>query len=315
MTGGFHTPESLTFAELREHHGLAAEIARLICERHHLPRECERIEEGSQIVFSSAGHHIVKIFSPDDADFFKTETVFLDRLHGRLPVRTPALVASGHWDAFPYIVMERLPGVMLRRVWDDLSREERRAVIARLGECIRALHALPCEWFDSAPFRWRPFIEQQRESLVERHRSFGLDEAWIALLPRYMEECRLDPLDESRLVPLHTELMQEHVLVERSGADWILSGLIDFEPSMVGHAEYEFCSAGLFLTRGDKDLFRLFLSSYGFSEKEAAGGLSRRVMAFLLLHRYGNLHRFLGLLPGRARFTTLHELEQHWYGV
>jgi hypothetical protein len=43
--------------------------------------------------------------------------------------------------------------------------------------------------------------------------------------------------------------------------------------------------------------------------------LSRRIMIFLLLHRYGNLRRFLGLIPPDLRFTTLPQLEQYLYGV
>ena len=84
---------------------------------------------------------------------------------------------------------------------------------------------------------------------------------------------------------------------------------------MVGHAEYEFCAVGLFLSQGDKDLFRLFLSSYGYGDSDLTAELSRRILGFLLLHRYSNLNWFLTFIPANRRFTRLAQLEQYWYGV
>jgi hygromycin-B 7''-O-kinase len=174
---------------------------------------------------------------------------------------------------------------------------------------------LPVDFFAAAPFRWHPFIDSQKESLLERHRNWGLDPSWLSQIPEYMAGISLDVHGPAYMAPLHTELMQEHIFIEKRGNDWTLSGLIDFEPSMVGHREYEFCAVGLFITRGDRDLFRLFLSSYGYTDAELTPDLNRRIMIFLLLHRYGNLRRFLGLIPPDLRFTTLPQLEQYLYGV
>jgi hygromycin-B 7''-O-kinase len=271
--------------------------------------------ESSQLVFSSAGRHIIKAFSPQDADFHRGESVFLDRLHGRLPVATPRLFASGSWGGFLYVVMEQLDGIPLAEAWRDLPDAGRRSLLAQLGEAVRALHDLPVELFDAAPFRWRPLIEQQRRSVADNHRRWGLDEAWIAQIPRYLSESGLDSTGPPRLAPLHTELMPQHVFVRRSGAQCTLSGLIDFEPSMVGSVEYEFCAVGLFLTPGDKDLFRIFLRSYGYKDPDLTEELSRRIMALMLLHRYGNLNRFLKNVPAQERWTELRQAEQFWYGL
>ena len=72
---------------------------------------------------------------------------------------------------------------------------------------------------------------------------------------------------------------------------------------------------GLFLTGGDRELFRHFLAAYGYQEAALTDELSRRIMVLLLLHRYGNLRRFLDLLPAGRQFSRLQELEQHWFGV
>ena len=309
------TPDSVSFDVLVERPELCMKLARSICERHRLGSDCTRMEGASQLVFSCAGKHIVKVFSPADAEFHRAESVFLDRLYGRLPVPTPRLVAAGSWGGHPYVLMEHLEGASLGEVWDELDETDRRRLFSRLGEAVRTLHSLPPEIFDAAPFRWRPLIEQQRANVIENHRRWGLDEAWLAQIPRYLDEAALDIDDLSRVGPLHTELMPNHVLVRRSSGGWEISGLIDFEPSMVGQSEYEFCAVGLFLTPGDKGLFRHFLLSYGYRECELTEAMSRRIMALLLLHRYGNLHRFLKRAPAHERWTALEQPERHWFGL
>lgn len=308
-------PETMEFEELLRHPGLCMKLACAIFEKHHLPVDCTRITEGSRLLVSSADRYIIKVFSPEDIDFARTETVFLAHLYGKLPIHTPELVASGHWGIYPYIIMEQLEGMPLSRIWNRLSAGEHRDIIERLAVAVHAMHTLPSRFLVKTPFQWHPFIEHQEKALLDNHRSYGLSRPWLDQLLDYMGTCRLDLHDPARLAPLHTELMLEHIFIKKSGTRWVLSGLIDFEPSMIGRIEYEFCSVGLFLTQGDKDLFHTFLSSYGYPEAELTDELSRSVMGLMLLHRYSNLKWFLTFLPEDAQFTELRHLEQYWYGL
>jgi hygromycin-B 7''-O-kinase len=308
-------PWDTEFESLRKDTDLGLTVARAISKRHGFSCDCSVVTVRSQLVFSSADRHIIKVFSPEDADFHKTETVFLSNLYQRLPIHTPELVASGCREGLPYIVMEKLHGLPLDRVWSEIPAGEQRRLVVLLGEAVHALHSLPVDLFASAPFQWNPFIDHQRYALLDNHRRYGLDAEWLDQLRQYIDDCRLDPHNPDLLVPLHTELMQEHIFLRESRGQWTVSGLIDFEPSIVGHVEYEFCAVGLFLSRGDKDLFRLFLSSYGYGDSDLTAEMSRRIMGFLLLHRYSNLKWFLTFLPPDAHVTRLAELEQYWYGV
>ena len=308
-------PETMEFEELLKHPNLCMKLARSVFEKHHLPVDCKRITEGSRLLVSSADRYVLKVFSPEDGDFARTEIIFLTHLYGKLPIHTPELVASGHWGIYPYIIMEKLDGMPLSGVWNRLSAGEHRDIIEQLGIGVHALHTLPTESLARTPFQWHPFIEHQEKALLDNHRSFGLGGLWLNQLSDYLDTCRLDLHDPARLAPLHTELMLEHIFIKKSGTQWVLSGLIDFEPSMVGHIEYEFCAVGLFLTRGERDLFRAFLSSYGYPETELTDELSRRIMGLMLLHRYSNLKWFLTLLAADAQFTELRQLEQSWYGL
>jgi hygromycin-B 7''-O-kinase len=307
--------ERMEFAELRAEPDLSLELARSLCRLHHLSGDCSRIAEGSQLVFSTADGHVIKVFSPEDQGCFETEKVFLAQLDGRLPVATPRLDAAGTWGKYPYLVMEQLKGAALSEVWNTLSPDDRRGIVSELGNATRALHALPPALFEAVPFRWQPFIEGQQAGLLANQRSFGLEEQWLAQLDRYVGSASIDFHDPALMAPLHTELMRQHVLVRQDGNRWTISGLVDFEPSMVGHREYEFCAVGLFITAGDRDLLRLFLSSYGYDETALTQDLSRRIMVFTLLHRYGNLRKFLGLIPADLGLANLAQLEIYWFGV
>jgi hygromycin-B 7''-O-kinase len=303
------------FELMRRETGLGLEVARAIAGHHGFSTDCAIVTLRSQLVFSVAGRHIIKVFSPEDTDFHKTETVFLKGLQGRLPLRTPELAASGRWDGLPYIIMEQLQGVPLDRIWDDLQPGERDDVMEQLGQGIRCLHSLPGELLSEAPFEWHAFIDHQQAALVANHRAFGLEDKWLEMLVPYLGTCPLDAHDPDRIGPLHTELMPEHIFVTGHAGSWTISGLIDFEPSMVGHAEYEFAAVGVFLSRGDRCLLRRFLTVYGYRCGDLNRELSRRMMGFLLLHRYSNLKWFMASLPDKGGFARLEDLEQYWFGL
>lgn len=302
------------FEQLLQQPDRALQLARQICARHHLAGACTRMPDGSQLVFATTEGRIVKIFAPEDRRFQQTEACFLAQLHHQLPLATPRLDAAGEWAQYPYLVMEQLPGRPLNRIWESLTEVEQLQLVDQLGEMVRALHALPKHRFAAAPFKWQPFIDHQQQALLENHRRTGLAPRWLSQLAAYVEATSLDLHDPAALVPLHTELMLEHLFVQRVSGRWILSGLIDFEPAMVGHREYEFCAVGLFITQGNPALFRRFLSAYGYPAADLTAALSRRIMALLLLHRYSNLTWFLGFIPPHLQLTTVAQLERYWFG-
>lgn len=71
-------------------------------------------------------------------------------------------------------------------------------------------------------------------------------------------------IGQRRPALLHTEIMREHLLVERDTTGrWRLSGLLDFEPAMIGHADYECAAIGVLVTGGDARLLSRFIAGYG----------------------------------------------------
>ena len=290
-------------------------LALSICQKHSLPSDCVRIGNQTQHVFAVAQRFIIKFFPPSDPNAFQIERTFLQSLYQQLPIRTPELYAADSLDGADYIVMEHLPGTAIEHVWGTLSIAEQGDIMGQLGRAIHALHALPVGDFQTAPSDWHSFIDQQKQDLITNHRNFGLDDAWVSQLSEYVDSRTLDLHDRAQIVPLHTELMQEHIFLSRDAKGWQVAGMIDFEPAMLGHREYEFCAVGLFLTQGKRELLREFLVSYGYAEADLTAEFSRRIMILMLLHRYSDLSWFLALIPSDRHVTTLAQLEQFWYGV
>ncbi|MCP5051140.1 MAG: phosphotransferase, partial [bacterium] len=231
------------FEEFKKQDEGCLELARNICKSHNISPDLTRMTGGSQLVFASGETYIIKIFSPEyEEDFFRTEALFLERLSGRLPITTPVLHAVGYWEKYPYIIMGKIRGTLLEQVWETLSERDQRDIVIRLGGVVRALHELPVSLFDGAPFQWPSIIDGQQERLLENHRGFGLRKELLSQLRGYTGSVSLDLHETGKMVPLHTELMSDHIFVLKEGERWRVSGLIDFEPSMVGHREYEFAS-------------------------------------------------------------------------
>jgi hygromycin-B 7''-O-kinase len=267
-----------------------------------------RYDSGSLPVLALGADHVLKLYPPQERAHAQVEAEVLAFVDGRLPLPTPAVLATGTHDGGFYLLMSQLHGRRLVDAWPELGPAERDRLCDRLGEAIAALHAL-----DSAPLaglpppHWADFVPAQRRQAVERQRACGLAPHWLAQIEPFV--ARWAGTTDAPLVLLHTEIMREHLLVDAGGS---LSGLIDFEPAMRGAREYEFASVGLFVSCGDGRALRRILRAYGFAEAELDAALQHRLMAQTLLHRYSNLRWYLERLPlpGAQR---LEQLALHWW--
>lgn len=268
-----------------------------------------KFASGSTIVFSVGDAHVVKLFEPIFAADAETERAVLERVHGKIGIPTPGVVAAGELEGWRYVVMERLQGRSLLDLWDEVSPEERRALCAELGRAVARLHALPAGGLPLSLPDWDAFLRRQAETCVERQRTHGVGEAWLAQIPDFLASVELP---RGPLVLMHTEIMRVHLLARRAEAGWALSGLFDFEPAMRGAPEYEMASAGFFVAGGDGPAFRAFLLAYGYREAGLTPALQRRILAYALLHRYSNLRWYLDLIPPKSA-ATFEALAAEWY--
>ncbi len=270
-------------------------------------------EAGSLPVFAAGREHVLKLYPPRYAEEAEQERRVLEQIYGALPVATPAVVAEGDVDDWRYLVMDRVPGTPLDRVWPSLSPEDQIGVVAQAGRLLAALHAIDTRDVSVPRPHWPDFIRDQANRCVETQRGFGTPPCWLDQIPEFLETAAL-PVDAPPVF-LHTEIMRAHILAARGPSGWSLTGLIDFEPAMFGAAEYEFAAVGLFLTCGDARALHALLRAYGWPDSSLGLPLQRRFLAYALLHRYSNMRRDLDNRPPPRGITTLDGLAAWWWAL
>jgi len=116
-------------------------------------------------------------------------------------------------------------------------------------------------------------------------------------------------------VLLHTEIMPANLLARRDEEGrWNLSGLVDLEPAMHGQHEYELVAVAIFLAEGDPVVLGAALARYGYAPHQLDQAFRRRMMAWTLLHRCGNVASYLQRLPAPTE-PTFEALADRWFTV
>lgn len=279
---------------------------------------CARFSEGSLPVYALGDALVLKLYPPVYAFERDREQLVLEVVAGQLPVPTPRVHAAGDHDGWGFVLMDHLVGESLAAAWPQL--DDPQAIASQLGRALAALHAIRdprLEALDDARRgAWDAFLVDQRTTVVERQHARGLDPAWLEQIPAFLDETPLTPCPSGPAL-LHTEVMREHLLVAPApGGGWLLTGLFDFEPARLGHPEYELSSVGLFVACGDRRLLRRVLEAYGTPPAELGPELSRRILAYALLHQYSNLPWYMRRVPPRITPADgLGALAEAWFGL
>ena len=267
-----------------------------------------RFPGGSRPVFALGDQYVLKLFPRTERSYFDTEMEALGRIGGLLPVRTPRAIDTGERDQWLYILMTQLSGRSLAEAWPTVAADDRIRLMREVGQALAALHAVATDGLDALAVDWPRFMDAQCASCSDRQRARGLGAPWVDALDGFL--ARWMPRDDGARVLLHTEVMREHVLVERRERAWHLSGLVDFEPAMIGAPEYELAAIGIFLTCAEPGLLRALLEAHGTPVDDE---LPFRIMAYALLHRYSNLQWYLERLPAPDTAGDLESLARRWF--
>ncbi|MEZ4316681.1 MAG: aminoglycoside phosphotransferase family protein [Myxococcota bacterium] len=292
-------PDSAAFDAFMREGPVSELLERIGCELGMGP--LRRPSRGSAIV-GVGTDEVLKVFCPIDRAHADAERTSLEALAGRLPVPTARVRDHGELEGWPWIRMDRLPGEELAEAWASFAPHEHRSLATQLGELLAVLHGVEAptgiERVD-----WEAWCAERVPASPDLQRAKGCPEALLAQIPDLLERADL------RAGPtgwLHTEIMREHLLVERTPAGPVLSGVFDFEPSWVGPRSYELASVGLFFSAGDGGVLREVLRAAGL---EAAPD---RLMGMALMHRYSNLGWYHRRLGGPLELDALAEA---WFGT
>lgn len=286
------------------------DAAAAICARHRLPgADLRRSPQGENIIFFVGERFVIKIYAPLRGQHLR-ETAALEFAHGKLGVETPRVVCACEIEGWPYLVMTRLAGRLMREVWPGVEARDRLEIVSRLGTALAELHAHPAPLSRPALDRdWDGFVLRQARAAVERQRACGANPEWLERLPLYVA-ARLELLP-ARYDPvlLHGDVHPGNVLLAEAGGRWRLAGLFDFGDSMCGFHEYEFVAPGVLMVQGDRELQRALLLAYGYAEAQLDPDLRARLMLLTVLYECSDLRKYaLRLAPDAVRLT-LDELE------
>jgi hygromycin-B 7''-O-kinase len=256
----------------------------------------------------TTGCHVIKLYPPFWELGAAAEAAILRHVDGQLGVATPEVVAIGHLEGWPYLVMTRLSGVILADVWPSLSEAHRLFLGRQLGEILARLHAVPTSpLLGDFPLTesWSRLVGRPIEECVASHRGHGAPEVWLARLPQFFE--RLPPLHPSSFTPVlvNGDVHQWHLLVGERTDTWRLVGLFDFDSAVLGWWEYEFAIPALSLMAGRPAVLLECLHGYGSGRMVIDKGISRRLMAYALLNRYWGLDFMLGIADAGRSYETL----------
>lgn len=287
------------------------QVVKEIAVKNHISVDTIHQHKESSMAFSVNQGTIIKLFKKNDKDFFAREKAFLEKLGSHITFTIPELRASGSQAEWLYIVMSRIPGTPLDDAWPSINQENRKQIVYDLGNKTWHLHSIKPQIIPELSINWDEFINQQNRTCRTRQERHGLNIDWLNQINPFLKS--FNPDHETKHVILHTELMHQHVFVKETDEKWEISGLIDFEPSMIGPKEYEFASVGLFVSCGDPLLFKEFFKGYGYSEQQINQDLTRISMYYMLLHRYCHLPWFMKEVPVKEARTLL-DLEKGWYG-
>ena len=220
----------------------------------------------------------------------------LRHLQGKLSCPTPDLIGEGIFEGWPYVLMSYLEGESLASKWAALDLGEKMELCYSIGELLAELHSLPLTGLPDQSPVWSEFLTAQIASCKKTQASHGLEEHWLVQIDLFIASV---PFEDNEWVLLHTEIMRDHLLVAQENQAWELTGLLDFEPAMIGDPDYEFASVGVFLTMGEPALLGSLLC--GYHKKSLSSrwieAFQKRAMAYTLLHRYSCLPWYFRNMP------------------
>jgi len=85
--------------------------------------------------------------------------------------------------------------------------------------------------------------------------------------------------------------------------------LIDFGDVMTGRGEYDLLGPSAFMTAGVPRRVRSLFGGFGYSASDITPALKRRLMALMLLHRFGDPTRQICIEGWQQKAADLHELQ------
>ncbi len=269
-------PDAATFDALHDNPPAWHAVMQAIAQRHG-GEHAEQVSDGTVLVARLGATRMLKLYPPFLRDHFEFECAMLPMLHGRLNVPTPALLARGEFEGWPYMVITQLAGELLTATWPAMAQAPRCTLLHALGALAAQVHALVPGPLVAVSPRWADFIAVQRSRCLARQQRNGLPAHLLAQLPDFIAgELPTGP---------DVALTGEYTPFNLFTVDAKLAAMFDFGDGLVGPREYDWLGPLCFLAAGDAERVAAFMSGYGAVLDD---GMRLKLLRLLLLHRYSN---------------------------
>ncbi|NOJ50609.1 aminoglycoside phosphotransferase family protein [Bradyrhizobium archetypum] len=285
-------------------------IARDIARGHGLACTAPHVfSTGTNLVLALDEELILKIFPPFLRGQFASERSTLAQLHGRLRLAIPEIVVEGERDGWPYLVITRLSGTLGADAWPSLPERDKERVLVEIGETIAEVQRAPVGPLADVEPGWDVFMRGQIEGCRARHTRLGLPQKFLDGLDELLRDAATLVALDGPPVILTGEYIPENFLLRRGGSGWRLAGLIDFGDVMTGRGEYDLLGPSALMAAGMPRRVRSLFEGFGYSAADITPDLKRRLMALMLLHRFGDPTRQIGVEGWQQKAADLHELQ------
>src|SRR5688500_8755218 len=150
--------------------------AKAICLKEKIPfTNFKPYTDGSNLVASIDDRYVLKIFPPFLRHQWDSEYKTLQHLHNKLTVPIPELLFTGEYDGWTYVIITKLVGESLEKVWSGFDHQTKSTVMRRIGGLMKEVHSLPLESVNIEP-KWNDFIPAQLSCYKARHQTQGMPE-------------------------------------------------------------------------------------------------------------------------------------------
>jgi hygromycin-B 7''-O-kinase len=236
-------------------------------------------------VYELDGRRFLKLYGPRSMTLYRVERPLLGMIERTPGVSAPRIIAAGQADgARPYLIVTGMRGETAEHTWDAINRDEQVGIAREVGEMVAALHAmdvsvlpdttqLPGSRRETAPMNIAKNCEQ-----IEA--TSGLPAATVDEFTEFIRGDGAAILAETTCV-VHCELTNNHIYLRQEGAQWRLSGLIDFADAMVGAPEFDIAWLWPWAFSRDGEAMRVCLDAV-YDGRPRPTDLPRRCLAATL---------------------------------
>jgi hygromycin-B 7''-O-kinase len=282
-----------------------------IARSHGLPHaDPQLFPTGTNLVVALDDRLVLKIFPPLLRRQFISELTSLSQLRGRVSVPIPEIVLEGERDQWPYLVITRMHGMLGTQAWPALPEDQKESVLGQIGETIAEVQRVPVGELSGIEPRWDQFLLKQIAGCRARHERLGLPLKYLDGLDELLRDAATLIPTSAPPVILTGEYIPENFLLNREGAGWRLSGLIDFGDVFTGWSEYDLLGPSAFMTAGMPRRVRSLFRGFGYSQADIDSTLKRRLMALLLLHSASDPIRHICIEGWQQKAGDLFELQE-----